>query len=534
MRDFQEPGRSPVYGLNGAVATSHPLASAAALAMLTRGGHAIDAAIAASAVLCVVEPGMTGIGGDNFTIIAESDGTVRAYNGSGRSPAGTDPDALRAGISERALKAGRMMPRYSSHSVTVPGAVDAWCRLHAQYGRLDLAEVLAPAVAYAREGYVVHARVAHDWPNQVAKLARDPDAAAVMLPGGATPVEGAVHRQPALAATLEAVGQSGRAAFYEGAAAEDMVSKLRALGGSHSLEDFAAAEGEWIAPIRTSYRGHELLECPPNGQGIVPLIMLNIIDRFEIDVFDPLGVERIHLFVEAAKLAYEDRDTLIADPRAGAVPVDDLLSSDHARARSRLIDPGRAMATPPASMPASEDTIYLCVVDRDGTAVSFINSIFENFGSGILAPRSGVMFHNRGFSFRLDPRHPNTIAPGKRPLHTIIPAMLMRGGAPVMPFGVMGAHFQPFGQVWMLTNILNYGMDIQEAQDLARPFGYAGELTLERGISESVACGLADLGHTVSRAASPHGGSQGIRIDKATGVLSAGSDPRKDGCALAW
>ncbi|MCQ0972093.1 gamma-glutamyltransferase [Paracoccus sp. TK19116] len=526
MRDFQLPGRSPVLGLNGAVATSHPLASAVALEMLKAGGHAMDAAIAASAVLTVVEPGMTGIGGDNFTIVAEAGGPVRAYNGSGRAPAGLDAEAVRA--------AHRTMPRYSAHSITIPGAVEAWCRLHETYGRLPLDRLMAPAVAFARDGYAMHQRVAFDWTAQVEKLGRDPHAAAVMLPGGTAPRAGSVHRQPALAATLERIGREGRDAFYLGSVAEDMVNRLKELGGSHTLDDFAEAEGEWVEPISTTYRGHELLECPPNGQGLVPLIMLNILSDYDLGSLDPLGAERIHLFIEAAKLAYGERDSRIADPRMSDVPVETLLSADHADQLRRSIDREKAGPTPPSSMPASEDTIYLCVVDRDGNAVSFINSIFENFGSGLMAPSSGVMFHNRGFSFRLDPDHANTLAPKKRPLHTIIPAMLIKDGAAVVPFGVMGAHFQPFGQSWMLSNMLDHGMDIQEAQDLARAFGYAGEVTLERGIAPDVAARLAELGHQVSVAPTPHGGSQGIFIDRESGVLSAGSDPRKDGCALAY
>lgn len=486
----------------------------------------MDAAIAASAVLCVVEPGMTGIGGDNFTIVAAGSGDTRAYNGSGRAPADLDLETIRAEHT--------VMPRYSPHSITIPGAIDAWCRLHEEYGRLPLEAVLAPAVTYAREGYVIHQRVAFDWQAQVEKLARDANAKAVMLPGGRAPSAGAVHRQQALGDTLELIGREGRAGFYSGRVAEDMVQALRALGGTHSLDDFATARGEWVEPIRTRYRGHDLLECPPNGQGIVPLIMLNILEGYDLAALDPLGAERIHLFVEAAKLAYGDRDTLLADPRISDVPLDRLLGAEHAAAHRGRIDLMRAGPTPPLSMPASEDTIYLCVVDKDRNAVSFINSIFENFGSGVMAPGSGVMFHNRGLSFRLDPDHPNVLAPGKRPLHTIIPAMLLHEDRAEMPFGVMGAHFQPFGQAWMLTNMLDYGMDIQEAQDAARPFGYAGEVTLERGIPARTAERLKELGHNVASAATPHGGSQGIFIDHRSGVFSAGSDPRKDGCALAY
>lgn len=527
LRDFQKPGRSPVYGVNGAVATSHPLASASALDVLKRGGHAMDAAIAASAVLAVVEPAMTGVGGDNFTIVAPGDGgPVRAYNGSGRAPANLDPEAIRA--------QHRTMPQYGVHAITVPGAVEAWCRLHVEFGRLPLDELMAPAVEFAREGYVVHPRVAHDWRAEVDKLSKDRNAAAAMLCDGDAPAVGSVHRQPKLAKTLERIGREGPAGFYSGPVAEDMVAYLRGIGGAHSLQDFASAQGEFVEPIQTEYRGFQLLECPPNGQGIVPLLMLNMISGDDLAGLDPLGVERIHLFLEAAKLAYGDRDALVADPRMVEVPVARMLSRAHAEAHRRRIDPAKAGPTPEPSLSAGEDTTYLSVVDRDRNAVSFINSLYKAFGTGKMAPESGVMFHNRGFGFRLDPAHPNALAPGKRPLHTLIPGMLLQQGRAVMPFGVMGGDFQGFGQAWMLTNMLDFGMDIQEAQDLARVFGYAGEVDLERGVPDRVASVLADLGHRLTVAPNPIGGSQGIFIDNRAGVLSAGSDPRKDGCALAY
>jgi gamma-glutamyltranspeptidase/glutathione hydrolase len=355
-----------------------------------------------------------------------------------------------------------------------------------------------------------------------------------MLRNGVSPSVGQLYFQPALADTLERIGRLGRAGFYEGPVADDMVTKLQSLGGSQTLDDFAAAEGEWIEPIHSNYRGLDLLECPPNGQGIVPLTMLNILSEMDVFGGDPLSVERVHAFLEASKLAYGDRDALLADPRHMDVAVDKLLSKAHADAHRARIDPSRAGRTPACSMPASDDTIYLSVVDGEGNAVSFINSIFENFGSGIMAPKSGVMFHNRGYSFRLEAEHPNVIAPGKRPLHTIIPAMVMKDGLPVMPFGVMGGHYQAFGQAWMLSNIADYGMSIQEAQDCARLFVYHGEVTVENRFPEATISRLVEMGHSVSIPDSAIGGSQGIWIDRATGILAAGSDSRKDGCALAF
>lgn len=525
MRDFQVPGRSVVYGTRAAVATSHSAASIVALDVLRRGGHAVDAAIAACATLCVVEPGMTGVGGDNFTIVSTPDGAVSAYNGSGRAPSATDVEALRARFGT--------MPQYDASTVTIPGAVDAWCALHAKFGKLDLETLLRPAIAYAREGYVVHERVATDWAGEAGKLKRDPDAANAMLPGGRAPHPGQIHSQPALADTLEVIAREGREGFYTGAVAQDMVNKLRSIGGCHTIEDFAEAEGEWVEPISGSYRGLDVLQCPPNGQGIVPLIMLNILEQMDIFGRDPLGADRVHSFLEASKLAYGDRDRLLADPRHVDVAVDSLLSASHAETHRARIDMQCAGKTPSLSMPASDDTIYCTVVDAEGNAVSFINSLFENFGSGVMAPKTGVMFHNRGYSFRLDADHPNVLAPRKRPLHTIIPGLVMRNGRPVMPFGVMGGHYQSFGQAWMLSNMVDFGMDIQEAQDCARVFAYHGQVPIERGVPDATAARLRDMGHDVFVRAAALGGSQGIWIDQECGVLAAGSDPRKDGCALA-
>lgn len=524
MRDFHELQRSVVYGTKAAVATSHTAASAVAQDVLRRGGHAVDAAIAACATLCVVEPGMTGVGGDNFTIISTRDGEVSAYNGSGRAAAGTDVDAIRA--------RHKTTPRYDASTVTIPGAVDAWFALHERFGKLDFASLLQPAISFARHGYVVHERVAHDWAGDTGKLERDADAARVMLPNGAAPKAGDVHTQPALADTFDRMSKEGRAGFYTGAVAEDMVAKLRSLGGSHTLEDFANAQGEWVTPIQTSYRGYDLLECPANGQGIVPLIMLNILSEMDVFGGDPLSPERVHAFLEASKLAYGDRDAMLADPRHAEDTTKTVLSPAHAEAHRARIDMNRATPTPPLSMPASDDTIYISVVDDEGNAVSFINSIFENFGSGIMAPKSGVMFHNRGYSFRLEADHPNVLAPGKRPLHTIIPAMLMKDGLPVMPFGVMGGHYQGFGQAWVLSNMLDYGMNIQEAQDCARMFVYHDKVTVEKRVPQATVARLVELGHNVSVPKAPIGGSQAIWINRESNVLAAGSDPRKDGCAL--
>ena len=529
MRDFHLPGRSPVHGLNAMAATSHPAATLAAIDTLRAGGNAMDAAVTASAVLCVVEPQSTGIGGDCFVLYAPGGGgEVIAYNGSGRAPGAASAEALLdAGVTTIGMR--------SPHSVTIPGAIDAWARLLEDHGRLGLERALQPAIAYAEEGFAVHQRVGSAWSNLADMLSADENSARILLPAGKSPRQGDVHRLPELAAALRLIARDGRDGFYTGAIAEDLVSCLHAKGGVHTLDDFAAAKGEYVTPIRTAYGAYDVYECPPNGQGIVALIMLNILAGYDLGALDPLGVERLHLEIEACRLAFGDRDALIADPAMAEVPVDRLLSEEHAAAHRARISRDRAMAEdPPYAFADHPDTIYLCVVDRDRNAVSFINSVFEGFGSGITSPKYGVTLQNRGAGFVVEPGHPNCIAPGKRPMHTIIPGMALKDGRVAMPFGVMGGHYQPVGHVHLLTNIIDYGMDVQAALDFPRVSRYGEILELERGVPQGVADGLAALGHRIGRPDAPHGGGQAIGIDWQRGVLTGGSDPRKDGCALGY
>ena len=529
MRDFQQPGRSPVYALNGMAATSHPAATLCAIDVLRSGGNAIDAAVAAGAVLSVVEPQSTGIGGDCFVLYAPGGGgEVIGYNGSGRAPAATNVEWFL----DRGLDA---VPADGPHAVTVPGAVDAWARLVADHGRKGLDDVLQPAIAYAENGYVVHPCVAEAWAGAAEKLGRDETAARIFLPDGRAPRAGELHRQPELGETLRTIAREGRDGFYGGRVAEDIVAHLGSLGGPHTLDDFAAAKGEYVTPISTNYRGYDIYECPPNGQGIVALIMLNVLAGYELSGMDPLGVERLHLEIEAGRLAMCDRDALVADPAHAEVPVEELLSAAHAAELKARIRPDRTMTDlPPPAFPAHSDTIYLCVVDRDRNAVSFINSLFHPFGGGLVSPNTGVVLQNRGAGFLVRPGHPNCIAPGKQPLHTIMPGMALSGGRVAMPFGVMGAQYQPFGHVHFLTNVIDYGMDFQAALDLARVFRYGEICEIESGVGDDVASGLAALGHRVERAAGALGGGQAIGIDWQRGVLVGGSDPRKDGCALGY
>lgn len=529
MRNFHRPGRSAVHATRAMAATSHPLATSTAVDILRGGGSAADAAIAAAAALCAVEPHMTGIGGDCFVLYAPADRPdVVAYNGSGRAPGNLDPDRL-------AAQGDTELPPQSPHAVTIPGAVDAWSRLSADFGRKPWAELLAPAIDYAAHGYPVHARVAHDWAQELEKLSVCPTAKQQMLVDGAAPREGSIHRQPLLAETLRTIAREGRDGFYRGAVASDIVEYLQSLGGFHTLEDFAAHTGEYVAPISASYRGYEVYECPPNGQGLTALIMLRLLAELPLPD-EPLHPRRIHYLAEVARLAYRERDARIADPAFADIAVDEVLGDAYIRGLLDEISHERAVSARDAGIfPEHRDTIYLTVVDAEGNCASFINSTFGPFGSGLMAPRSGVMLHNRGCGFRLNPSdHPNRIAAGKRPLHTIIPGMLKRGDRAVMPFGVMGAHYQPTGHAWFLGNLLDYELGIQGALDLPRAFSYDDQMQLEDGVPSSTADALAAMGHRITWAEKPHGGGQAIWRDPDTGVLSAGSDPRKDGCALGY
>ena len=526
MRDFQHPGRSMVHGTRGMAATSHPLATATAIEVLRADGNAVDAAIAACAVQGVVEPQSTGIGGDCFALYAPG-GRVPPYaiNGSGPAPAAATVDWFQ----EQGIDA---IGFESAHATTVPGAVGTWERLLADHGTRGLDEVLQPAIRYAEEGFVVHSRVAHDWANAAEKLKGCENARAIYLPGGRAPAAGDLHRLPALAETLRLIAKEGSAAFYKGAIADDIVAHLAAHGSLMTADDLAGFEPQAVEPISANYRGYDIYECPPNGQGIIALLILNMLEGFELAGLDPVGAERLHLEAEATRLGYRDRAALIADPDAVKVPVDALLSTQYADAMRRHIDPARAMpAELPPGYPAHGDTVYLTVVDGEGNAISFINSLFASFGTGLCTP-SGVLLQNRGASFVIDPDHPNRIAGGKRPMHTIIPGMVGQGEHAVMPFGVMGGHFQACGHAHFLTNVIDYGMDPQAALDCPRAFHFRGVLTLETTIAETTARRLAALGHDVAWAAVPHGGGQAIAIDRDTGVLTGGSDPRKDGCAL--
>ncbi|MGZ5881978.1 MAG: gamma-glutamyltransferase family protein [Xanthobacteraceae bacterium] len=525
-RDFQLPGRSPVIACEGMAATSHPLASRVAIETLRAGGNAADAAVAAVAVLCVVEPHMTGIGGDCFAMIHVPGKPIWGYNGSGRAGARASPEALVA-------QGLRTIAPDSIHAVTVPGAVDAWAAIVATHGRFSLDRALAPAIHYGESGFPVAARIAWDWAQAVGKLRADAGAARHFLFAGHPPEQGDVVRLPALAQSLKAIAAEGPRVFYEGPLARDMAATVAARGSFLRAEDFACHRGEVVAPITANYRGLDVLELPPNTQGLTALVLLNILERFDLAAFDPDGADRFHIALEAARLAYGVRDAHIADPAAMRVSPLDLLDKNFAATLAGRIDRAQRVPLPGVSSPG-DDTVYLTVVDRDRMAVSLINTLYSTFGVGICTEQTGIMLTNRGACFVLDPDHPNAFGPGKRPMHTIIPALAFRAGRCELSFGVMGAHYQPMGHAQLITNMVDYGMDVQAAIDAPRAF-FVGESTIaERGLPEAAIGGLRQRRHNVLLAPSPWGGGQAIRIDWKRGVLIGGSDPRKDGCALGY
>ena len=530
MRDLELPGRSPAHATHAMAATSHTLSTQTAIDILRAGGNALDAAIAACAVQCVVEPGSTGIGGDCFALWAPAGASEPiAFNGSGKAPTGATCEYYaEQGMTE--------LPRQSPHSCVVPGAVDAWFRLNRDHGKLPLKDLLAPAIGYARDGYPIASRVSADWEGSAELMRNEPTMARIFLPGGEPPKPGARHSQPELARTMQAIADGGRDAFYTGEIARDMVDYLRGLGGLHTMEDFAAVQGDYVTPISGEFRGHRVWQCPPNGQGVIALLMLNIMSQIEAGA-TPVTTDRIHAEIEACRLAYTARNMYVADPAYAEVDVDTLLSAAYADRLRARIDMGRAKdPMPDPDLVRHDDTVYITVVDTEGNACSFINTLFMGWGAGLCSPKTGVVFTNRAMGFSLDPASPNRIEPGKRPLHTIIPGMVSKDGRMVMSYGVMGGQYQAMGHMQFLTRMFDYGMDIQEAQDaprwMADPF--TGEVEVEHTVPESIRAELAGRGHRIVKPGKPVGGSQAIWIDHDNGILTGGSDPRKDGCAIGY
>ena len=527
MRSLHYPGRSPVFAANAMVATSHPLAATEALNVMRDGGNAVDAAIAGAVLLGFCEPQMTGLGGDCFALIkpANSDEVV-AVNGSGRAPGGLDADALRAeGL-------GTITPEHPA-AVTMPGAVDAFCKMSERFGTAGLDRCLAPAIRYADDGIPVAPRVAFDLAGQDG--ARFNEAARRHFLNDGRPFAlGEMFTAPGQAEVLRRIARHGRAAFYDGEVADDMLAALNTVGGSHTGEDFSNVETDWGTPLEGHYRGTSLLEHPPNGQGAIAILIAHILGQFDIASMDPVGAERLHLEAEATKLAYDARNRFLADPSHTA-RLAHLLDPALATKLAGLIDPNRAMADPaPLTEATHRDTVLITTVDRDGMAVSLIYSIFATLGSGIATDRFGVLFHNRGSGFNLTPGHPNEAGPGKRPMHTIIPAMTRTNGRIDMTFGVMGGQYQACGHAHVLSNMLDFGLDPQDAIDMTRVFPQPEGLWVEDTLPEKTRQKLGELGHTLLPQTPPIGGAQAIQIDHESGTLIGGSDARKDGIALGY
>jgi len=527
-------GRSVVRAQHGMVATSQPLASQVGLEVLKRGGNAVDAAIAMAAVLNVTEPMMTGVGGDMFAIVYwAKTKELKGLNASGRAPRALSLDYFAKNNIKR-------MPEFGMTSITVPGAVDGWTTLRDKYGTMKLADLLAPAIGYAENGFPVMEKAAEDWNAEVQKLKRTPAAASNYLIDGRAPRPGEIFRQPNLARTLRTIANGGRDAFYKGPIAKSIVDYMKDNGGFITMEDLAATKADWVEPISTNYRGYQVYELPPNGQGITALIALNILEGFDLGAMRSQPAQYYHTMIEAMKLAFADRNRYIADPTFSKVPVAELLSKDYAAKRRALIDPRKALDNPPSGdINLGSDTTYFTVVDKDGNAVSFINSLFDAFGSGVVAGDTGIVFQNRGSAFSLDPKHPNAIAPGKRPFHTLIPAMVMKDNQLFMSFGVMGGAIQAQGHVQVLVNLIDLKMGLQEAIDAPRyRFTSGRSVLLEDELGSSVIEQLLSMGHVRGKPPgvlrSSMGGGQAIMIDPVSRTLMGASDPRKDGMALGY
>ena len=532
--------RSAAVGRRGMIATSQALASAAGLRALQDGGNAIDAAVTAAAVLAVVEPSMNGIGGDLFALIYDAKTKrVHGLDSCGRS-------AHRATPEEFARRGLTNMPGSGPLPVDVPGVVEGWHQLLSRFGTTTLSRVLQPAIGYARGGFPVQQLMAAEWAASLEVLSADPAAARTFLPDGRAPREGELFVNPNLAASLEQIAAGGRDAFYVGGLARAIVADLQARGGLLELRDFAEHESDWVEPIRTSYRGYELLEMPPSTQGFVALEMLNVMEGFDVAAMGHNSADYLHLVSEAKKLAFADRAASLAD--RGAMPagvLDMLIAKDYAARRRFEIDGHRARGyRAGVGSPSSGsrefaghdlgDTIYLTVADGEGNVVSFIQSLFGAFGAGIVAGDTGITLHNRGSGFVLTPGHPNQIGPHKRPLHTLVPAMILRDRRPWVSFGVMGGDNQAQAHAQVVANLVDFEMGIQQAGEAARMRHLGETLALESAIGTEVRTTLAARGHTIVEGRGMMGGFQGIRIDQTTGVLMGGSDPRKDGLAIGW
>ncbi len=525
------PGRSAVMCQQGAVATSQPLAAQGGLQVLREGGNAIDAAVATAAILNVVEPMSTGIGGDAFMLVYQpQEGVIRGLNASGRAPYAAEPSLFaKQGVT-------RIPASGSMYAVTVPGTIDGWETLLHECGTMSLAQVLRPAISYAENGFPVSPQISLAWQASEGLLAACPDTARTYLTDGKAPMPGETFYQPNLARTFRLIAEGGRDAFYRGEIADKIVQFSDENGGLLTHRDFVDHTSNWVEPIATNYRGYDIYEIPPNGQGIAALLALNIVEGYDLKSMGHNSPEHLHVAIEAMKLGFADLYRYVTDPTFVDVPVEGLLSDAYTESQRARISTERATPQPSPGAPAvGSDTVYLSVVDSERNVVSFINSIFAGFGSGLVAGDTGILLQNRGAGFSLDPAHANCIAPHKRTLHTIIPGLIAQDGVPLVSFGVMGGQMQAQGHLQFVSNLVDFNMDVQSALDAPR-FRVMddSQVVLETGIPMSSQAALAGRGHHVTPRTTFFGGGQAIFVHPTYGTLIAGSDPRRDGCAVGY
>lgn len=532
--------RSEVIAQNGMACTSQPLATQVALDILKAGGNAVDAAIAADAVLGLTEPTGSGIGGDIFAIVWDAK-TQKLYglNGSGRSPYELKLQYFKDNGYTK-------IPAFGPLSVSVPGCVDGWFELNKKFGKLKMNEILAPTIRYAREGFPLSEVIAYYWQGNARSLQKYEGFAEIYMPDGKAPAKGEIFKNPYLANTLELIGKEGRDVYYKGEIAEKIVAYLKEQGGFFAMKDFEAHTSEWVEPISTNYRGYDIWELPPNGQGTAVLEMLNILENYNIAGMGFGSPEYMHLFIEAKKLAFENRAKFYADPNFNKLPIKELISKEYGKKRAALIDQNRAARSYPAGFPESPNTIYLTTADKDGNMVSLIQSNFRGMGSGMTPGKLGFVLQNRGELFTLEEGHMNVYEPHKRPFHTIIPAFITKDGQPYISFGVMGGGMQPQGHTQIVCNIIDFGMNLQEAGDAPRishegssePTGEkmtdGGVVSLESGFSYETIRELMNKGHKISLENGPYGGYQAIMYDRKNKVYYGASESRKDGQAAGY
>ena len=525
--------RSPAVGRHGMIATSQSLASAAGLRVLQDGGNAIDAAVTAAAVLAVIEPSMNGIGGDLLAIVYDAK-TRKVYglDSTGRSAYTATPEEFaRRSITE--------MPGRGVLTVDVPGVIEGWHQLLTRFGTISLAKAMAPAIAFARDGFPVAELMAAEWKNNLKTLSSDPATAATFLPGGKPMEQGDIFANPRLARTLEVIAREGRDAFYKGSIARAIVNDIKQRDGLLEMRDFADHTADWVDPIGVNYRGYDVLEMPPSTQGFVALEMLNIMEGFDIRKLGHNTADYLHVVTEAKRIAFADRAAFLADRDHMQKDVlTQLLSKEYAAQRRKDIDMNKAAKEyrPSRDFSGNDhgDTIYMTAADGQGNVVSLIQSLFGSFGAGFVAGETGVTLHNRGSGFTLRAGHPNQIGPHKRPLHTLVPAMIMKDGKPWVSFGVMGGDNQAQAHAQIVANFVDFGMHVQEAGDAARMRHMGSSLALESGIGSDVRQALEAKGYTIRDGRGQMGGYQAIFVDPRTGVLLGGSDLRKDGLAIGW